>query len=102
MKDLNMNLMQILEIIEKKLDKESESNQSKSHKFPDEERRSRRNNEQHHHSQKHSHRRENNRSSPSLVRKHSRYGVDKLKGEMNKIKPPTFDGENQMDEESKT
>jgi hypothetical protein len=28
--------------------------------------------------------------------------VDELKGEMNNIKPPTFDGDHQKDEEAKT
>jgi hypothetical protein len=28
--------------------------------------------------------------------------VDELKGEMNNIKPPTFDGENHKDEEAQT
>ena len=28
-----------------------------------------------------------------------RYGVDELKGEMNKIKPPTFDGDHNKYEE---
>jgi hypothetical protein len=37
--DFNMNLMQNLEIIENKLDKESGSNKSGSHMSPDEERR---------------------------------------------------------------
>jgi hypothetical protein len=72
--EFNMKLMQILEIIENKLDKESESIQSGSHRFPDEERRSRSVNKHHQHSQKHSHRRAHNSSSPSPIRKHRRYG----------------------------
>jgi hypothetical protein len=47
----------------------------------------------HHHSQGNSKRREHSSSSPSPTRKHSRSGVGEMKGEMNKIKPPTFDGE---------
>jgi hypothetical protein len=31
-----------------------------------------------------------------------RSGVDELKGEMNKIKPPTFDGEQKKDEDVET
>jgi hypothetical protein len=42
-------------------------------------------------------------SSPSPVRKHKRRtGVDELQGEMNKIKPPTFDGEHKKDEDAET
>jgi hypothetical protein len=41
--------------------------------------------------------------SPSPVRKHKkRSGVDELQGEMNKIKPPTFDGEHKKDEDAET
>jgi hypothetical protein len=53
----------------------------------------------HHHSPKHSFRKARSSSSPSHVRKHKRRnGVDRLQGEMNKIKPPTFDGEQKKDE----
>jgi hypothetical protein len=31
-----------------------------------------------------------------------RSGVDELKGEMNKIKPPTFDGEHKKEEDAET
>jgi hypothetical protein len=42
-------------------------------------------------------------SSSSPVRKHKRrIGVDELQGEMNKIKPPTFDSEHQKDEYAET
>ena len=43
-----------------------------------------------------------NSSSPSPVRKHKGFGVDELRGEMNKIKPPTFDGEHKKDENVET
>jgi hypothetical protein len=33
---------------------------------------------------------------------HKRYGVDELRGEMNNIKPPTFDGENKKYEDVET
>jgi hypothetical protein len=57
----------------------------------------------HRHSPKHSFRKTHSSSSPSLVRKHKRMtGVDELQGEMNKIKPPTFDGEHKKDEHAKT
>jgi hypothetical protein len=38
----------------------------------------------------------------TLSRKHQRSGVDELKGEMKKIKPPTFDGEHTKEEDAKT
>jgi hypothetical protein len=49
-----------------------------------------------------SNKRAHNSSSPSPVRKHKRSGVDELRGEMNKIKPPTFDGEHKKDEDAET
>jgi hypothetical protein len=49
----------------------------------------------HHHSPKHSFRKSHSSSSPYPIKKHKkRTGVDEIYGEMNKIKPPTFDGEN--------
>jgi hypothetical protein len=51
----------------------------------------------------HSNRRGHNNSSPSPVRKHhKRSGVDELRGEMNNIKPSTFDGEKKKDEDVET
>jgi hypothetical protein len=97
--DFNMKLMQSLERIEKKLDKESGSNKSENHGTPDEERRGRSGSRHHQHSRRHSKRRPHNSSSPSPTRKHRRSEVDELKGEMNKIKPPTFDGEHKKDED---
>jgi hypothetical protein len=100
--DFNMKLMRSLERIENKLDKESGSNKSGSHRTPKKKGRSRSGSRHHQHSQKHSHRRAHSISSPSPVRKHRRSGVDELKGEMNKIKPPTFDGEHKKDEDAET
>jgi esterase/lipase len=97
-----MKLMWILERIKKKLDKESESNQSGSHRLLDEERRSKSDNKHHQHSQKNSHMREHTNSIPSPVNKHMSSGVDELKGEMNMIKTPTFVAKNQKDEEVET
>jgi hypothetical protein len=94
--------MKILNKIEKKLDKESGSRKSGSHRPPDEKRRTRSVSRHHHHSPRHSNKKENNNSSPSPVRNHRRFGVDELRGEMNKIKPPTFDGENKKDEDVET
>jgi hypothetical protein len=48
--------------------------------------------------QKHSDRETHNSSSPSPTRKHRISGREELKGEMNKIKPPTFDGEHRKEE----
>ena len=40
-------------------------------------------------------------SSPSPVEMHKRrYKVDEIQGEMNNIKPPTFDGEHKKDEDA--
>jgi hypothetical protein len=95
-----MKLLQSLNRIEKKLDKESGSSKSGSHRPPDEKRRTRSVSRHHHHSPRHSNKRAHNSSSPSPVRKHKRSGVDELRGEMNKIKPPTFDGEHKKDEDA--
>jgi hypothetical protein len=95
-----MKLLQSLNRIEKKLDKESGSRKSGSHRSNDEKRRERRVSRNHHHSPRHSNKRTHNISSPSSVRKNKRFGVDELRGEMNKIKPPTFDGEHKKDEDT--
>jgi hypothetical protein len=97
-----MNLMQSLNRIEKKLDKESGSRKSGSHRPPDEKTRARSVTRHHHHSLRHSNKRSHNNSIPSPVTKHKRSGVDEVRGEMNKIKPPTFDGEHKKDEDAET
>jgi hypothetical protein len=98
-----MNLMQSLEIIENNLDKESGSNKSGSHMTHEGKGRSRSDSRHHHHSQRNSNRRSHNNSSPSPIRKHhKRSGVDELRGEMNNIKPPTFDEEHKKDEDDET
>jgi hypothetical protein len=85
------------------LDKESGSSKSGSHRSPDEKRRTISVSRHHHHSLRHSNRRAPSISSPSLVKKHKkRSGVDELRGEMNKIKHPTFDGEHKKDEDVET
>jgi hypothetical protein len=76
--DFNMNLMQSLNIIEKKLDRESGSSKSRSHRPPGEKIRTRSVRRHHHHSPRHSNKKENRSSSPSPVRKHKRPGVDEL------------------------
>ena len=84
------------------MDKESGSSKLGSHGSPDEEIRTRSVSRHHHHSPRNSNKRAHNKSSPSPARKHKRYGVDELQGEMNKIKPPTFDGEHKKDEDAET
>jgi hypothetical protein len=91
-----------LNIIENKLDKHSGSSKSGSNRSHDEKRKSRSVRRHHYHSPRHSNNKSQNRSSPSPVRKHKRSGVDELGGEMNKIKPPTFDGEHKKDEDVET
>jgi hypothetical protein len=99
----NIKLMQSLERIEKKMDKETESRKSGSHRSHDERRRTKSVGRHHHHSPRNSTRRTHSSSSPSPVRKHKKKsGVDELQGEMNKIKPPTFDGEHKKDEDVET
>jgi hypothetical protein len=100
LEDFNMKLMQSLNIIEKKLDKESGSIKLGSHKSPDEKRRTRSVSRRHRRSSRHSNKRAHNKSSPSPLRKHKISGVDELRGEMKKIKPPTFDGDHKKDEDA--
>ena len=90
--------MQSLGRIENKMDKENNSSKSRSHMSHDERRRTRSVGRHHHHSPRNSTRRENNISLPFRVKKHKRRsGVDELQEGMNKIKPPTFDGEHKKD-----
>jgi hypothetical protein len=90
--------MKSLERIEKKLDKESDSRKKGGRRIPEKKIRSRSVSRHHRHSSKHSNREAHSSSSPSPTRKNRRSGVDELKGEMNKIKPPTFDGEHKKEE----
>jgi hypothetical protein len=100
--DFNMKLLQSLNTIENKLDKEGGSSKSGSHRPPDEKRRTISVSRHHHHSPRHSNKRAHNKSSPSPFRKHKGSGVDELRGKMKKIKPPTFDGEHKKDEDAET
>jgi hypothetical protein len=95
--EFNLKLMKILERIEKKFDSNKTGSHQNSKGI-----RSRSVGKHHHHSQGHSKRRAHNSSIPSPTRKHGKYGVDELKGEMNKIKPPTFDGEHNKEEDAET
>jgi hypothetical protein len=96
-----MKLLEGLNIIEKKLAKESDSSRSESHKSSEEKGEVKISSRNHHH-HRHSHKRVGNNSSLSPVRRYKRSGVDELRGEMNKIKPPTFDGEHKKDEDVET
>jgi hypothetical protein len=100
--DFSMKLLEGLNRIEKKLVKESGSRKYGSHKTSNEKRKERSVSRHHHHSPSHSNKRVGNNSSISLVRRYKRSGVDELGGEMNKIKPPTFDGEHKKDEDVET
>jgi hypothetical protein len=100
--NFNLKLMQGFNKIENKLDKESGSSKSGSHRPPDEKRRERSIRIHHHHSSRNSNKISHRSSSPSPVRKHKGPGVDELQGEMNKIKPPTFDGQYKKDEDVET
>jgi hypothetical protein len=97
----NIKLLKSLERIEKKLDKESVSSRTGSHQTS-EGRSSRSVGRHHHHSQGCSKRRKPNSSSPSPTKKNRRSGLDELKGEMNNIKSPKFDGEHQKEEDVET
>jgi hypothetical protein len=96
--------MQSLDRIEKKMDKDKELSRSRSCRHCDDKIIEARNVDRHyHHSPNYSFRKVRRSLSPSLVRKHKRrIGVDELQGEMNKIKPPTFDGEHKKDKYAKT
>ena len=94
-----MKLIHSLERIEKKLDKESGSNKSRSHRIPEEKGRFKSYSRHHHFSQRKSKRRTHIISSTSPAMKHKRSWVDEFRGEMNKIKPPTFDGEHKKYED---
>jgi hypothetical protein len=98
--DFNMNLLEGLNKIEKKLDKESGSSKSGSHKYSNEKRRGRSVSRHHHYSPRHSNKRAERNPSPSPVRRNKGSRVDEIRGEMNKNKPLTFDGEKKKDEDA--
>jgi hypothetical protein len=104
MTSIYIKLMQSLYIIETKMDKEIELSKSRSRRSHDEKRREARSVDRNRpHSPKNSFRKVCSSSIPYHVRKHKRRtGVDELQGEMNKIKPPTFDGEHKKDEYAET
>jgi hypothetical protein len=98
----NLRMLKSLERIEKKLEKESDSSKTEIRRTPERKRISRSVNRHRRHSPKNSNREAQSSSSPSPTRKHRRSGMDELKGEMNKIKPPMFNGEHKKEEDEKT
>jgi hypothetical protein len=100
--EFNLKMLKSLERIERKLEKESDIRKIGSRRTPERKSRSRSGSRHHCHSPKHSGKEEHISSSPSPTKKHQRSGVDELKGERNKIKPPTFDGEHKKEEYAET
>jgi hypothetical protein len=100
--EFNLTMLKSLEKIERKLEKGSDSSKTESRRTPKRRRRPRGGSRHHLHSLKHSSREAHSSSSLSPTRKHRRSGVKELKGEMNKIKPPTFDGEHKKEEDAET
>jgi hypothetical protein len=83
--------------IEKKMDKETEMSRSRSRRSRDEKRREEIS------VGKNYFKKACSILSLSLVKKHKRRTrVDELQGEINKIKPPSFDGEHKKDEDVET
>jgi hypothetical protein len=100
--EFNLKMLKSLERIERKLEKESDTSKTESRRTPERKRRSTSVNRHCHRSPKHSSREAHSSSSPSPTRNHRRSGMDELKGEMNKIKLPMFDGEHMKDEDAET
>jgi hypothetical protein len=100
--ELNLKFLKSLERIEKKLEKGRDSSTTESRRTHG--RRSRLRSRSRHlsRSQRHSNRKTDSSSSPSPTRKHRKFGKEELKGEMNKVKPPTFDGEHKKEEYAET
>jgi hypothetical protein len=95
-------MLKSLERIERKMEKESDTSKTGSRRTAERKRRSRSGSRHCHHSPNHSDKEAHSSSSQSPTRKHRRSRVDELKGEMNKIKPPTFDGEHKKEEDAET
>jgi hypothetical protein len=100
--EFNLKMLKSLERIEKKLEKGSDTSKSRSVRTPEGRRRSRSGNRHYRLSPKHFGKETHSSSSPSPTRKHRKSRKDELKGEMNKIKPPTFDGEHKKEEDAET
>jgi hypothetical protein len=99
---LNLRFLQSLERIEKKLEKGRDSSTTESCKTHGRRSRSRSGSRHHSFSERLSGSKTHNSSSPSPTRKHQKSGKEELKGEMNKIKPPTFDKEHKKEEDAET
>jgi hypothetical protein len=100
--EFNLRMLKSLEIIENKLEKESDTRKIGSHKTPERKTRLRSVSKHRRRSPNHSSWEAHNSSSPYPTRNHRRSGMDELKGEMNNIKPPTFDGEHKKKEDVET
>jgi hypothetical protein len=100
--EFNLKLMRSLERIQNKLDKETGSSKIGSRMTPERKIILRSISRHHRRSLKQSNKEAHSISSPSPTKNHRRSEVDELKGEMNKIKPPTFDGEHQKEEDVET
>jgi hypothetical protein len=96
--EFNLKMLKSLERIEKKLEKGSDTRKSRSVKTPEGRRRSRSGNRHYRLSPKHSGKETHSSSSSSPTRKHRKSGREELKGEMNNIKLPKFDGEHKKEE----
>jgi hypothetical protein len=100
--EFNLKMLKNLERIERKLEKESDTRKTGSRRTPKRKIRSRSGSRHCCRSLKNFDKEAHSSSSRSPTRKHRSSGVDELKGEMNKIKPPTFDGEHKKEEDSET
>jgi hypothetical protein len=99
---LNLKFLQSLERIENKLEKGRDSSMTESRRDHGRRSRSKSGSRCHSRSQRHSDSKTHSSSSPSPTQKHRKSGREELKGEMNKIKPPTFDGEHKKEEDDET
>jgi hypothetical protein len=100
--EFNLKILKSLERIENKLEKGSDTRRSRSVRTLERRRRSRSGNRHYRLSPKHSGKETHSSSSPSPTRKHQKSGRDELKGEINKIKPSTFDDEHKKEEDAET
>jgi hypothetical protein len=98
--ELNIKFLKSLERIEKKPEKGRDSSTMESCKTHGRRSRSRSGIRHLSCSQRHSDRKTHSSSSPSPTRKHRKSGKEELKGDMNKIKPLTFDGEHKKEEDA--
>jgi hypothetical protein len=99
---LKLKFLKILERIEKKLENGRDSSTTKSRRTHGRRIRSRSGSRHLSHSQGHSNRKTHSSSSAYPTRKHWKSGKEELKGEMDKIKPPTFYGEHKKEEDAET